>query len=345
MAKFERSCPPVHSQTTRISAIVSSVSTQPTLAGIVRIHSSAWLFKEPAPVTHTITRFINTTYQLAECPTWDDRLNRLLWADIQGRSIQSMDWASREITTWHFDNEVGSFGLTDDDRLIVSVWDKVVLFDPASGSSELLAEVQADEPRTRLNDGKVGPDGAFWVGTMDTSSPREPIAGLYRVDSSGDVAEIRDELQCSNGLAWTPDGTYMYHSDTSPGWIECYGFDPQTGALGSKMLYAQQTNDTGRPDGATVDTEGNYWSAGVSAGVLNCFAPDGNLLQAIKLPVDKPTMPCFCGPDLDHLIVTSIKQPADPTAIEPDTLSGGLFLVEGHGKTGLKPYRFKTARG
>ncbi|WP_428640944.1 SMP-30/gluconolactonase/LRE family protein, partial [Roseibium sp.] len=173
-------------------------------------------------MAHTITRLLNTTYQLAECPTWDDRKNRLLWTDIQGRSIQSMDWDSREIVSWQFDNEVGSFGLTEDDRLVVAVWDKILLFDPETGSSELLAEVQADEPRTRLNDGKVGPDGAFWVGTMDTSSPREPIAGLYRVDGSGEVAEIRDELQCSNGLAWTPDGAYMYHSDTSPGWIECY---------------------------------------------------------------------------------------------------------------------------
>ncbi|POF28622.1 SMP-30/gluconolactonase/LRE family protein [Roseibium marinum] len=293
-------------------------------------------------MSHTITRFLDTTYQLAECPTWDDRTNRLLWTDIQGRTIQSMDWASRDITTWHFDNEVGSFGLTEDDRLIVSVWDEVLLFDPQSGSSEVLAQVQADEPRTRLNDGKVGPDGAFWVGTMDTSSPREPIAGLYRVTAGGEVAEIRDGLQCSNGLAWTPDGTFMYHSDSSPGWIEYYGFDPVTGTLGSKMLFAQQTNKTGRPDGAAVDTDGNYWSAGVSAGLLNCFAPDGSLLEAIPMPVDKPTMPCFCGPDLDHLIVTSIKQPADPAAVEPDTLSGGLFLLEGHGRKGLKTYRFKA---
>jgi len=294
-------------------------------------------------VTHTITRFLDTTYQLGECPTWDDRNNRLLWTDIQGCTIQSMDWGSREITAWRFDNEVGSFGLTDDDRLIVGVWDKVLLFDPKSGASEVLAEVEADEPRTRLNDGKVGPDGAFWVGTMDTSSPREPIAGLYRVDAGGDVAEIRDGLQVSNGLAWTPDGSYMYHSDSSPGWIECYAFDPATGALGSKMLYAQQTNETGRPDGATVDTDGNYWSAGVSAGLLNCFAPDGNLLEAIRMPVDKPTMPCFCGPELDQLVVTSIRQPADPAASEPDTLSGGLFLVEGHGRKGTKTYRFRTA--
>lgn len=319
------------------------VSTPRALPAIVRPHSKTWFFKEPAPVSHTITRFIDTTYQLAECPTWDDRKNRLLWADIQGRTIQSMDWESRDITTWHFDNEVGSFGLTEDERLIVAVWDKVMLFDPESGNSEVLVEIQPDQPRTRLNDGKVGPDGAFWVGTMDTNSPRDPIAGLYRVDASGEAAEIRDELLCSNGLAWTPDGTYMFHSDTSPGWIEYYTFDPVAGTLGSKMLFAQQTNETGRPDGATVDADGNYWSAGVSAGVLNCFAPDGNLLQAIKMPVEKPTMPCFCGPDLDHLVVTSIKQPSDPTAIEPDTLSGGLFLVEGHGQTGRKTYRFKTS--
>lgn len=296
-------------------------------------------------MSHTITRFLDTTYQLAECPTWDDRQNRLLWTDIQGRTIQSMDWATREITSWQFDNEVGSFGLTDDDRLVVSVWDRILLFDPKTGSSEVLAEVQTDVVSTRLNDGKVGPDGAFWVGTMDTNSPRDPIAGLFRVDAGGEVAEIRDELMCSNGLAWTPDGAYMYHSDTSPGWIECYAFEPQSGALGAKMLFAQQTNETGRPDGATVDASGNYWSAGVSAGVLNCFAPDGNLVHAIALPVQKPTMPCFCGPDLDHLVVTSIRQPSDPTAIEPDTMSGGLFLVEGHGQTGLKTNRFRISGG
>ncbi|MEP3428757.1 MAG: SMP-30/gluconolactonase/LRE family protein [Roseibium sp.] len=299
--------------------------------------------KERAQVSHTITRFLDTTYQLAECPTWDERTNRLLWEDIQGRTIQSMDWATKEITTWHFDNEVGSFGLTDDDRLVVAVWDKIILFDPKTGSNEVLAEIESDVPHTRLNDGRVGPDGAFWVGTMDTRSPREPVAGLYRVDASGDVAEIRDELQCSNGLAWAPDGAYMYHADSSPGWIECYAFDPANGSLGAKMQFAQQTTETGRPDGGTVDTDGNYWSAGVSAGVLNCFSSNGELLEAIKMPVDKPTMPCFCGPDLDQLIVTSIKQPSDSTAIEPDTLSGGLFLVEGHGRSGLETYRFKTS--
>lgn len=290
-------------------------------------------------MTFQISRLLETSYSLAECPTWDEKTNRLLWADIQGRSIQSMDWATKSIETYSFDNEVGSFGLTDDGRLIVAVWDRIVLFNPQTGEEVLLAEIEKDIPQTRLNDGKVGPDGAFWIGTMDTSSPREPIASLYRIDASGEVSHIRDGLQVSNGLAWSPEGDWLYHSDSSPGWVEAYRFDPQVGGLGAKMLYVQQTNETGRPDGATVDAEGNYWSAGVSAGLLNCFAPDGNLLNAIKMPVPKPTMPCFCGPNLDQLVVTSL----NPGGEEPGSLSGSLFLVEGHGKTGLPTYRFKTA--
>ncbi|WP_346894389.1 SMP-30/gluconolactonase/LRE family protein [uncultured Roseibium sp.] len=290
-------------------------------------------------MSYTVTRLIDPTYQLAECPTWDDKTGRLLWADIQGQTIQSMDWATKSITSWQFENEVGSFGLADDGRLVVSVWDKVILFDPDSGERTVLAEIETDLPQTRLNDGKVGPDGAFWVGTMDTSNPREPIAGFYRVDAGGDVWQIRDGLKVSNGLAWSPDGTLMYHSDSSPGWIEAYVFDPATGSLGAKMLFAQQTDETGRPDGATVDAQGNYWSAGVSAGVLNCFSPDGDLKHAIPMPCPKPTMPCFCGPDLDQLVVTSLK--ASPEI--DDGVSGGLYLVEGHGLKGLPAARFRTA--
>lgn len=286
-----------------------------------------------------ITRLVEPSYQLGECPTWDERTGRLLWADIRGCTIQSMDWQSREITTFRFDNEVGSFGLTDDGRMIVAVWDKIVLFDPEAGTSQVLVEIEPEVPQTRLNDGKVGPDGAFWVGTMDTSTPREPIASLYRVAGDGTVTRIRDGLLVSNGLAWSPDGARMYHSDSSPAWIEAYEFDAATGALGAKALFAQQSNETGRPDGAAVDAAGNYWSAGVSAGVLNCFAPDGTVTQAIPVPAPRPTMPCFCGPDLDQLVLTSLKA-ADLPA---DTVSGALYLVDGHGSHGLPTSRFKTA--
>jgi len=286
-----------------------------------------------------IDRLVTDAFQLAECPTWDEKRCCLLWADIQGHAIHELDWATGKRRKFDFDNEVGSFGLADDGRLIVAIWDRVVLFDMATGEETGVARIEEDLPQTRLNDGKVGPDGAFWVGTMDTSSPREPIAGLYRVTADGTVARIAEDLYVSNGLAWSPDGTIMYHSDSTPGWIDAYDFDATSGAVSNRRRFAQQQNDTGRPDGATVDADGTYWSAGVSAGVLNRFTPDGTCVETIKVPVPKPTMPCFCGPDLRTLVLTSLQ--AGP--IEPGSgdLSGSIFTIETAAK-GLAGHRFKT---
>lgn len=287
-----------------------------------------------------IDRLVTDTFKLAECPTWDEKRNCLLWTDIQGRTIHELDWATGGRRSFDFDNEVGSFGLADDGRLIVAIWDRVVLFDMETGAEELIARIEEDMPQTRLNDGKVGPDGAFWVGTMDTSSPREPIASLYRVQADGQVTKIAGGLFVSNGLAWSPDGRTMYHADSTPGWIDTYEFEAATGAVSNRQRFAQQTNETGRPDGATVDAEGCYWSAGVSAGVLNRFAPDGTCLEAIDVPAPKPTMPCFCGPDLGTLVLTSLQ--AGPVEPGSGDLSGSIFTVETEAK-GLAGHRFKTS--
>ncbi len=170
-------------------------------------------------MTAEITCLLDGRFALAECPTWDERRQKLFFTDIKGKAIHALDWKSRELETWTFAKEVGSFALCEDGRLIVAVWDQVVLFDPQSGAQQAIASIEADNPHTRLNDGKAGPDGAFWVGTMDNRSPRQPVAGLYRVAPDGKVTQILDGLHVSNGLAWSPDGTAMYHADSSPaGW-------------------------------------------------------------------------------------------------------------------------------
>ncbi|ADZ69860.1 SMP-30/gluconolactonase/LRE family protein [Polymorphum gilvum] len=288
----------------------------------------------PTPVTC----LVDGRYALAECPTWDERTQTLFWADIRGCAVHAMDWATRELRSWTFENQVGSFGLTGDGRLVVAVWDRILLFDPQSGDRRFLAEVEADLAQTRLNDGKVGPDGAFWVGTMDTSRIRQPIGALYRVSGDGAVRKITGGLHVSNGLAWAPDGRTLYHADSTPGWIDAWDFDPRTGAVGGRRRVAEMTGDLGRPDGATVDVDGNYWSAGVSAGVLNVLSPVGAILRRIALPVPRPTMPCFCGPDLDDLVVTSLR-PDDEAALAAAPHSGSLFHLRPDVR-GLPGYRF-----
>ena len=265
--------------------------------------------------------------ETGEGPTWDDRGQALFQVDIPARTIYRFDAASGATQKWVFPSEVGSIGLAESGRLVVAVRHTVGLFDTVDGKWTELAQIEPERVRTtRTNDGKVGPDGAFWVGTMDDRDDipaKEPIASLYRVTADGKVEKkIDGGVIISNGLAWSPDGKTMYHTDARAGWIDRWAFDPATGNIGKRTRIATMDNESGRPDGGATDADGNYWSAGVSAHCLNKFAPDGKLLDKIEVPVAAPTMPCFGGKDLRTLYVTSLRTGRAPEALARYPLTG-----------------------
>lgn len=268
--------------------------------------------------------------ELGEGPVYDDRRNVLWYCDIVGKTIHCCDLHSGETRSWTMPSEVGSLGLADSGKLVVALRDEVGLFDPEDGSYDWLAHIEADRPETRLNDGKVGPDGAFWVGTMDDREQpeKEPIGSLYRIDASGYVERKVDGIKVSNGLAFSPDGRTMFHSDSRGPWIERWEFDPETGAISGRRRIAELDEETGRPDGAATDSEGCYWSAGVSAGRLNRFSPDGELIAFYPVPVVAPTMPCFGGPGLNRLFVTSLRVGRDSARLAELPLTGTVIVAD-----------------
>lgn len=295
----------------------------------------------PRPMPASLSRLSDTISELAEGPTWDHRNGTLYWCDITGKRLIARDWSSGAETIRTMPDVIGSFGLTTDpDVLVMALRDRVGLFHLGQETFKPLVSIEETNARTRLNDGKVGPDGAFWVGTMDDRPDRQPIAALYRVDASGTCARQVEGVTVSNGLAWSPDGRTLYHADSRPGRIETWDFDPETGAISNRRLFAQMTNDSGRPDGGTVDAQGHYWSAGVSAGVVNRFAPDGTLVETLEMPVPRPTMPCFCGPDLDTLVITSLQPPGDTALLSAHPDSGAIFALT-PGVRGLPGHLFR----
>lgn len=283
---------------------------------------------KPRQMHTPLSRLSDTTSDLAEGPTWDHRNRTLYWCDISGKRLIARDWTSGAETIRTMPDVIGSLGLTTDpDVLVVALRDRVGLYRLGEETFAPLVSIEEADARTRLNDGKVGPDGAFWVGTMDERPDRKPIGALYRVDASGACTRVVDGVTVSNGLAWSPDGRTLYHADSRPGRIEAWDFDPATGAIANRRLFAQLTNESGRPDGGTVDAQGHYWSAGVSAGVVNRFSPDGTLVETLKMPVPRPTMPCFCGPDLDTLVITSLRPPGDADLLAAFPDSGRVFML------------------
>lgn len=260
---------------------------------------------------------------LGESPTWDEASGALLWVDIPEGAIHELTLATGARRRWTLEGPVGSIGLAADGRVVVARRHEVGLLDRASGGYTTLARVLPADPELRLNDGKVGPDGAFWVGSMHDAPERRPLGALFRVVPDGTVERKRDGLFTSNGLAWSPDGRTMFHSDSRGCWIERWDFDPATGAIGNQQRIATPQEADGRPDGAAADAQGYYWSAGVSAGCLNRYAPDGRLAERVAMPVPSPTMPCFGGDG--RLYVTSLRPaggPLGPVLSAPAPIAG-----------------------
>jgi sugar lactone lactonase YvrE len=265
--------------------------------------------------------------ELGECPVWSAPEQALYWVDIRAPALHRLDPASGATRTWPLPSRVGSFGLRESGGAVVALVDGFHRLDLDGGALTFLAGPPEPVPGTRFNDGKVSPDGRFFAGTMDEERLSRPIAALYRLDPDGSLHRVVDGLVVSNGLAWSADGATMFHSDSKAQVVWTYAYDPATGEVGDRRELARPTEEQGRPDGGATDEKGYYWSAGISAGVLNRWAPDGTLDRSIPLPCPRPTAPCFGGADLRTIFVTSLRHDLPAQVLAGQPLSGGIFAV------------------
>ena len=283
---------------------------------------------------------------LGESPLWHAAEQCLYYVDIAEHQVLRLDPVTRVLKHWQLSSEPGCIALIEGGGLLVAQRNGLWRLDPASGDQQLLTDAPYDRAKQRFNDGKPDAQGRFWVGTIDDA--RLPHAGLYCY-TAGAFTLMADGIVTSNGLAWSPDQRVLYWSDTKAHEIYRFDFEPATGALGSRQTYAkfasrtvaQSLNDYGgRPDGAAADSEGCYWVAMFEGQRLLRLAPDGAVLQEVKLPVRCPTMPTFGGADLRTLYITTAREnrPADELAAQA---WAGHVLAMRVEVAGLPPHHVK----
>ncbi|HQU51116.1 MAG TPA: SMP-30/gluconolactonase/LRE family protein [Casimicrobiaceae bacterium] len=263
---------------------------------------------------------------LGESPTWSIDEQALYFVDIVAPALIRFDPATGAHTATAMPSSIGCFGLRERGGFVVALRDGIWLADAHGRLEHRLAGAPYDPAHHRFNDGRVDRQGRFWVGSMNEKRDA-PSAALYRLERDGSLARVLDGVTVSNGVAWSPDGRTMYHADTPAHTVRAYDFDPATGVPSGGRVFARWHGDTDRPDGAAVDSAGNYWIAFFRGGKVLQVSPQGRVLREVPFPAQCPTMPCFGGPDLRTLYVTSARKdrPADELARYPQ--SGGLFAM------------------
>lgn len=265
---------------------------------------------------------------LGECPRWDERRGKLWWVDIQAPALHCFDPATGEDIAIRMPENTACFSLTEDNGFVAAMRTGIRLLDASGQTLRQLCANPEDPTTSRFNDGRCDARGRFWVGTLD-----EPKAGnaasLYRLTNET-LTNIDAGLLTSNGMAFSPDYRWCYHSDTPRFTIYRHAYDIETGEVGPRedwVKFEPTAEDRGRPDGASVDSEGFYWTALYEGGRVVRISPEGQVVAEYPLPARCPTMCAFGGDDLRTLYVTTARQGRPAAELDAFPQSGGLFAM------------------
>jgi sugar lactone lactonase YvrE len=278
--------------------------------------------------------------RLGECPVWDPERALLAWVDVYNHRVHQFEPATGGDRYFETGEVVPAIALTDGDRLLLALRDRLALLDPRTGALEPLCRIDLGHPDTRLNDGKCDAQGRFWVGSL-SKNPGE--AALYRYDPDGSLHLMETGLTISNGLGWSPDGKTFYLTDSPQRKIYAYRFDPDTGSIADRRVLVDLGGEAVEPDGLTVDRAGRLWSALWNGWGIVCFDADGRELERKRLPVQRPTSLTFGGAALGDLYVTSASVGLSQTEVQRGICAGDLFRIATD-VGGLPTNRFRGAR-
>ena len=282
------------------------------------------------------------TFELGESPFWHPQEQRLYWVDIPGKKILRTAPNSGVVESWDMPTEPGCIAPARSGGLVIALRHGVFRARQWGGELQHLVTLDYDTATVRANDGKCDALGRFWVGTIDEPKGSR-AAKLYSIDCRDGRTPV---VQCmagdaltGNGLAWSPDGRTVYWSDTPSHVVHAWDYDSQANTLAAHRTFRQfeakpggwdwtHTAYRGRPDGAAVDVQGNYYCAMFEGARICKLAPDGTLLAEYPTPAQCPTMPCFGGEDLKTLYLTTARHGRSAAELAAYPQSGCVFALQ-----------------
>lgn len=176
------------------------------------------------------------------------------------------------------------------------------------GKYKVLADHYEGKKLNTPNDVIVGPDGALYFTdpTMDFVAGMKqelPFEGVYRLDETGNLRLLIQDIHQPNGLAFSPDGKRFYVDDDETRSIHVYDVAPD-GTPTNGRIFGQEPGgkDDGVPDGMRMDKDGNMFVTGPKG--IWVWDAKGNHIGTIVVP-EQPANLTWGDADYRTLYITA----------------------------------------
>ena len=266
---------------------------------------------------------------LGESPLWHPAERALYWLDVARPRLHRLA-PDGGVATLALAAAAPLGSIVAADRpgtLVLAGLGGLSLLDAETGRLAPFADPEEGRDGVGFNDGKVDRWGRLWIGTHDLKE--EAPRGVLWCLAPGARPVLADAgFAVSNGPAFSPDGATLYFSDSVGRRILAYDLRADDPRPTGRRVFATMAIDEGYPDGLTVDADGCLWVAHWDGWRLTRFAPDGERLAVVPMPVPRPTSVAFGGEGLATLHVTSARLDLGAATLAAAPNSGCLFAFE-----------------
>lgn len=275
------------------------------------------------------TLLLDSRCELGESILWCERRQRLYWVDILACRLWCHDPANGGTRTWTLPQPLACIGLGEDGHLLLGLAKGLYTadLDAHADASTLplckLVDVEADDPMTRVNDGRADRNGGFVFGTKSEHADHRKAGRFYQYTAAHGLRELGlPAAAIPNSICFDKAGTRMYFCDSVDPRILCCEYDAASASTSDARVFVTLDTPGAEPDGSIIDAEGALWNAQWGAGQVVRYLPDGKVDRIVRIDAAQPSCVALRG---DTLFITSARVglPAQVLATQP--ASGGIF--------------------
>lgn len=245
-----------------------------------------------------------------EGPVYSPAGRYLLWSDIPNDRILRWDETSYQVSIFrHPAGNTNGHTLDTEGRLIsCEHGNRRVTRTEHHGAITVLASEYDGKRFNSPNDVVVQRNGSVWFTdpAYGIDSDYEGYKGaietggchVYRIGTDSALTRVADDFNRPNGLAFSPDESLLYISDSEEGTLRVFTVDGDK--LSGGEVFAECGN--GIFDGFRLDTEGRVWAS--AADGVHIYHPDGTLLGKLLVPETVSNL-VWGGPKRNRLFITA----------------------------------------